>query len=290
MPFSRAKVITLDDDTRDAQRKRWIIALALALALNEVLIGYFLMPKPEKTQETQTAQLVIIDRPTPTPKPKPTPKPTPPPVKVLPIHAKVALVAQTAARRAAGLKAPTHGGSPRHARAAAPNLDVYKRLAAGGLGRGHGIAGTGAGGGAGAQSGGGDGGNGTGSGTAGDGTGAINATTPCGQVTFNIKGAPRYDNHTAYENVNATVSYPDGHTATAFFPYKWVYPDGERTDPWSNTNLKNPDFEIPAQLPPADMDPSTFDPIITYILKHTSKDGITNLVPCPGDAPPRHAP
>ena len=108
----------------------------------------------------------------------------------------------------------------------------------------------------------------------------MNAETPCGVVTFLPHNAPRYSNGTAYETVRATVSFMDGHTETAEFPYQWVYPNGEQTDPWSSTNLKKPDFEIPMQLPPPGA-ATNLPPLIQYIVKHTGPSGFTDLADCP---------
>ncbi len=77
------------------------------------------------------------------------------------------------------------------------------------------------------------------------------------------------------------MTFPDGHTESARFPYPWVYPNAEQTDPWSNTNLKDPDFVTTLRFPPPGTDPSTFPPLIQYILKHTDTGGYTNLQPCP---------
>ncbi|GAC1407833.1 MAG: hypothetical protein NVSMB64_15180 [Candidatus Velthaea sp.] len=288
MPFSCTKVHALNE--RQAGRRRWALALAGSIAINEIAIGLFGLPNDEKPEAPPAATLVMLERrPTPRPTVPPTPKPTPPPVVRVPPHATPAPVAQTAAKRAAGVKAPTHGGRPSPERVAKPKLDVYTLLAHTGLGRAKGIAGTGTGVGTGAAAGGGDAGTAAGAGTSGNGSGAVNANKPCGDVTFNIKGAPKYVSGTAYENVYAIVSFPDGHTETAFFPYKWVYPDGERTDPWSNTNLKEhpgDDYEIVAQTPPPGSDISGYEPLIRYILVHTGPDGHTNLGSCPNAGPP----
>lgn len=271
-------------------RQRWIISISLAIAINEIVIGLFHL-SDEKVEQKVEPTIVTLERATPRPTPKPTPRPTvpptPPPVVHVPPHATPAPKPQVAAAKMAGPKARTHGGAP--ARHATHKTDVYAQLAKSGLGRAHGIAGSGQGTGVGAGSGGGEGGSGTGTGS-GNGTGTVNANTPCGVVTFNIKGAPKYlDRTTATENVNATVQFPDGHTETAFFPYKWVYHDAENTDPWSSTNLKNhpgDDFEIVAQLPPPGTDSSDFPPLIKYILAHTGPDGRTSLPPCPNAGPP----
>jgi hypothetical protein len=106
------------------------------------------------------------------------------------------------------------------------------------------------------------------------------AAEPCGYVSFIPAGAPRMTNGTAYERVKAIVRFSDSHTETAEFPYPWVYPNGEQTDPWSDTNLRKPDFATPMQLPPAGTDVKTFAPVLQYVVAHTTANGYTTLRPC----------
>ena len=104
---------------------------------------------------------------------------------------------------------------------------------------------------------------------------------PCGVVWFVPSGAPRVVNGTAYERIKVRVSFQDGHTESAEFPYPWIYPNGEQTDPWSDTNLRR-DVSTPTtmQLPPPDADVKTFSPLIRYVLLHTDANGYTNLADC----------
>lgn len=144
---------------------------------------------------------------------------------------------------------------------------------------------SGTGGGIGAGSGSGAGsGNGTAGGTGGTGLGAVNADVPCGYVEFIPVAPPRYVGGTAYERIRATIHFRDGHRESEVFPYPWVYPDGEQTDPWSQTNLRNnPQAPVPAQLPPPGSNTARFPPLIRYILDHTTPTGHTSLPDC---APP----
>jgi len=105
-------------------------------------------------------------------------------------------------------------------------------------------------------------------------------TGPCGYVDFIAAGAPRTVNGTTYERIKAIVSFADGHTETAEFPYYWVYPNGELTDPWSATNLRRADFAITMQMPPPGTDVTTFPVLIQYVLKHSDANGYTDLRPC----------
>jgi hypothetical protein len=268
---------------RDSRRtRRWLLSFALAIALN-ALVLFLLRPLPAAHDENAVATLVTIEHPLPTP--RPTPTPTPPPVLHVPPHATPAPHPQVAAPRLAGPRAPRHGGSPaRHIRPA-PHASVH---IASENGHAAGVAGTGSGSGVGAApDGGGADGTGTLDGPGGNGTGNVNANTPCGGVTFNVRGAPRLDRGTMYERVTATVSFPDGHRESAEFPYEWAYPNGEQTDPWSSTNLRlHPDdFRIPAQIPSPGTDESGYPPLIQYILTHTLPNGNTQFLPCPSATP-----
>jgi hypothetical protein len=106
------------------------------------------------------------------------------------------------------------------------------------------------------------------------------ADAPCGFVEFIPAGRSRYVEGTALETIKATVSFTDGHRESAVFPYSWRYPNGEKTDPWSDTNLRRPDFAVTLQLPPPGADVNAFPPLIQYILKHTGPEGYTDLQEC----------
>jgi hypothetical protein len=272
---------------RVAQR-RWAIAIALSIALNEIFIGFLHWPRPAQPAPDVKAVRVVLERPRPTP--RPTARPTPRPIVPVPPRATIAPKPQVAAPKAAGYRAPHPGGAPARPIRHVTNFDVYAQLAKSRLGRAAGVKGSGTGTGSGAGAGGGASGTaGSGSGAAGNGNGTVNADTPCGEVVFNVRGTPEYRDGSASERVTATVSFPDGHTETDTFPYAWTYANGERDDPWSSTNLANKDFDIPLVFPPPGTDTSTFPPLIRYILDHTRSNGTTVLEPCPHAAPlPAH--
>ena len=258
-------------------RDRMIVAIALAIALHEILLGFVHgPPRLSDTEKEPVSTRIVMETPRPTPKPtpRPTQPPTPPPRVTPPPHVTPAPVKEIAAR-AKGHPARRHGGGA-HKAIAKAKTGTYANPRASGAGTG-----ASSGHGSGNVPGVGGGLAGTGTGTAGNGNGAVNANTPCGIVEFRPTAAPRYSNGTAYEPVQATVSFPDGHTESARFPYPWIYPNGEQTDPWSDTNLKNPNFVTTLHFPPPGTDMSTFPDLIKYIIKHTDPGGYTDLPDCP---------
>ncbi len=106
------------------------------------------------------------------------------------------------------------------------------------------------------------------------------ADAPCGSVDLIPFEAPDHSGSTTFEHVRATVTFPDGHTQTEDFPYRWSYTD-PGADPWSPRNLPNPNFPAHVQLPPPGADTSRFAEVIRYILNHTREDGTTILQECP---------
>ncbi|MBV8579283.1 MAG: hypothetical protein JOZ86_01450 [Candidatus Eremiobacteraeota bacterium] len=266
-------------------RDRLVVAFALAIALHEVILGFLHAPAPPRdTEKDAVAEQIVFEtarpsptpRPTPkpTPTPRPTPPPTPPPGITPPPHSTPAPVQQVAGR-AKGRPAREHGGGAHKAIAKAATGHYANPNAAG--------AGTGSstGNGAGNAPGAGGANGANGSGDTGTGNGAVNANTPCGFVDFEPYAAPTYRNGTAYEPMSAKVTFPDGHQESARFPYPWIYPNGEQNDPWSDTNLKKGEFEIPLQTPPPGADVSTYPPLIQYILTHSNSQGLTLLPKCP---------
>jgi hypothetical protein len=265
-------------------RERLIVAFALAIAIHEIALGLIHAPGPQSDREdvAVTTRISIekarpTPRPTPraTPTPRPTPPPTPPPRVTPPPHVTPAPIRQVAAR-AKGHPARHHAGGAKKAAVTKKVTTLAANPNAAGAGTG-----TSTGTGSGVAPGVGGGANGEGNGNAGNGNGAVNADTPCGVPEFLPTDPPRYVNGTAYEKVRARVTFRDGHTESVVFPYPWIYPNGEQTDPWSQTNLRKGDFDVMLQQPPPGADTSSYPMLLRYILAHTGPDGTTNLVDCP---------
>jgi len=103
---------------------------------------------------------------------------------------------------------------------------------------------------------------------------------PCGYVDFNVVGEPWQDGDATNERVTATVHLNGSTERTSTFPYYWKYDNGERDDPWSQTNVENRDFAVRLHFPPPNTDTSSYPHLIKYILNHTRPDGTTMLNPC----------
>jgi len=272
--------------------RRWVIAIALSIFIHEILLG-LVGPRVDRArpEPDQIVEKIAIERkPSPKPTPSPTPasivtpfarptvppKATPMPVAVRKDNAQSARAPQRAKR----------GGSEASHRSIVAKQALPAPPAHHGTGTGAAAGGAGTGAGPGVGSGGNNGtGSGAGTGNQGNGAnGAFNASVICGFVEFTPKGAPKYRNGAASEVVDAHIHFADAHVEIARFPYPWVYTEGERDDPWSRTNLKNPDFEVVVQFPPAGFQLSADDQYVKYILDHSDpRNGLTTLPNCPGD-------
>lgn len=288
-------------------RRRVVLALAVSVAVHEVVAGLVGPRPPAERSETTIAERVTVERrlptpvatprptppptprPTPTPSPSPTPRPTPTPPP------KIATVPRVATRKpGARARGPIHrhhgGGSPRRAVAVAPlpaprppvpitgtTTRTGTAPAVGGAGTGTGAL-AGAGGGAGGTG-------GTGTGEAGTGTGAEAATAPCGYVDLTRFGPIKYRDGVFYVSIRATIHLMNGEARTAPFPYQFIYKT-DAEDPFSEQNRNNPNIEALVQPPPPGFDRADLDPVIQAVLAHTGADGRTDLAPCPGDASP----
>lgn len=244
---------------------RFAVAVPSAIVITALFVALGRCQPADRTlAERNPTTTVLLERAAPTP-PPPTPHPTPPPTLPPVPRVTLAPVPQRAAPRAVHASGGGHVALP-HPKIAPP------AVLAGGIGGG---AGTGEGSGAGSGNAG-----GTGNGTGGTGSGTVNADAPCGSVDLIPFQGPDHAGPVTYEHVRATVTFPDGHTQSDEFPYRWAYSD-PADDPWSPRNLPNPNFTTRVQLPPPGTNTSRFPELIRYILDHTRPDGTTILQECP---------
>ncbi|MGZ3522686.1 MAG: hypothetical protein ACXVAG_17150 [Vulcanimicrobiaceae bacterium] len=269
---------------RDDDRRRTIISFALSFALIEIFAG--LIPanwrmRPIEDREVVThveiARLEHRPVPTPVPTPKPTPKPVVRTHVIAPAHivTKVINPAPTSEnqhiRRKAQKRpiartiyhlAPAHIHVPTGGQGASTSQGIART---GGIGTG---------------------GSGTGAGGNGNGTGGAPASNePCGFVEFIPTGENQYDRATGgfFENIRMTVHFPDHSLQSVDLDYPWYYVS-DAADPWSEQNLKNPNFPVTFQSPPPNKAGQEPD-LVQYVMRHSSADGYTKLKDCPGEQP-----
>ena len=131
----------------------------------------------------------------------------------------------------------------------------------------------------------GPGGTGGGQGGAGSGTGAAASDEPCGYVEFvDIGGLFAIDKQRGglLVNIRMIVHFADGHAEDVSLDYPWYYPD-EAANPWSDQNVKDANFPVTFQWPPAEKTPHE-PPLVQYVMAHTTPAGYTKLKDCPAAA------
>jgi hypothetical protein len=276
-----------DPDRRDRRyAQRLFISFAAAIALHEIAAGFVPRSDAPKPQEREVAAqtITLSKRPKPSPTPKPTPRITPPPVATL---APQTAVKAPAAKAAATPHAATGGAAapkrialvtPRPVPPHAPPVSV---AAGTHLGKQNGGQGTGAGSGNGTS---GLAGTGTGAGTTGNGNGG-DANTACGHVDL-LPGRVDYEpDGTVLQYVIAKVTTAND-ILVGRFPYPFTY-SAERLNPFTHEDVAMAENGgVPVQLPPSNMDPSTFLPAVAFVLKYTDpSNGHSTLMPCSGQSP-----
>jgi hypothetical protein len=268
----------LSGESPQANRRRLIVAFAVAIAAIEITA--MLIPSHTYVIQTQTPEVVTIAKLTRIEhRVKPTPKPTPKPIVhvklIAPAHVQPKIVHPAAPsqnqhiRRVASARPLVH--THYHSKPATIHVPVG--------GHGAGTSRT-----AKAPTGGvGPGGTGTGESGTGQGTGgAPAANEPCGFVEFSPTGNPVIDRSTGrmWEYIAMTVHFPDGSQQSVDLDYPWYYPSAE-ADPWSDYNEKNnPNAPTPFIFPPPDK-AAAEPPLVQYVIKHTTAEGLTTLHDCP---------
>ncbi len=251
-------------------RQRFIIALAIAIAVHEIVAGVF--PWQHRPSAT-TREIVTIARITRIAhRPKPTPKPTPTPIirkhvisqsRVRPVIVNPGNPApreQIVRRSAARPIARTQ-----YHRAPA---QVHVRMAAQAAGTGSGNAASGSIG---------AGGNGSGQNGSGNGSGGAPAgQEPCGAVYFEPRTNQTIDPATGrvWEYLTMIVHFPDGSQENVDLDYPFYYPS-QSQDPFNVGSNAPATFQFPPSAQRGS-EPA----IVQYVMRHTRPDGYTRLRDC----------
>jgi hypothetical protein len=122
---------------------------------------------------------------------------------------------------------------------------------------------------------------GTGAGMQGSGTAAASGDEPCGFVEFSDPHGSQFDRHTGgfWVDIRMSVHFADGSSQSVLLDYPWYYPN-EAANPWSDQNLRDPNFPTRFQTPP----PNKRDeesPLVQYVMTHSTPEGLTLLRDCP---------
>lgn len=262
-------------------KDRLILAVAISVALHEVVAG--LIPPglahPPASDEvvTHVAILRVAIRKVPTPAPSRQPTSLAKQRKVvavvnagarrsrLPNRAVVRVASRPSTARARPVQSPA---SKPVWDAASASTNAGARLASAG---GNGNASDGAG-------------------SAGNGAGATGAEQPCGFVTFSDPHGSAYDVRTRgfWVDIRMSVRFADGTSQSLILDYPWYYAS-EAANPWSDRNLKDPDFPTRFQAPPPEKLASE-PALVQYVMHHSTPEGLTLLGDCPTASPANETP
>ncbi|HEY6326933.1 MAG TPA: hypothetical protein VIW73_10530 [Candidatus Cybelea sp.] len=247
-------------------RTRLLLAAAISVAIHEAAAG--LVPQtlrhpPPSAEVVTRAQIVHVAI-------RSVATPTPRPVRVAEQVRPIA--AAPAPRRAAARRA-----QPRRIVKLAPAQGRPIWDAAGG-GNSHGIvasAGTGTNASAGAG---------------GDAAAPASDIGPCGFVTFSDPRGSQYDSrtHGFWVDIRMAVRFSDGSKQSMILDYPWYYPS-EAANPWSDANLRDPNFPTRFQQPPLGK-AADEPPLVHYVMAHSTADGLTLLRDCPAPSPAAETP
>jgi hypothetical protein len=257
-------------------KTRLLLAVAISIAIHEAAAG--LVPqalwRPSPSREVVTrARIVRVAM-------RPVAPPTPRPVQVSERLPPVAVQTPRAAAAAPQFaRVSAHPAEPRRNARLAPSQGRPIWDAAG-SGNSHAIvasAGTGTSGGAGAS----------GAGNAGA---PASDTRPCGFVTFSDPHGSQYDSRTRgfWVDIRMAVRFSDGTTQSMILDYPWYYPS-EGANPWSDANLRDPNFPTRFQQPPPEKATGE-PPLVQYVMAHSTADGLTLLRDCPAPSSAAEAP
>ncbi len=216
------------------------------------------------------ARIIVITR-------RPSPPPTPVPVRI-PSHRVAPAIVRIRARAAVGRRGTaismrlTNSVAQRTSRASnsKPLWDVRNAADPAASLTGGGTAAAGAG---------------SGSGEQGNGSGAASGDEPCGFVTFSDPHGSQFDTRTGgfWVDIRMSVHFSGGTSQSMILDYPWYYPN-EAANPWSDQNLKDPNFPTRFQPPPAGKIAGE-PPLVKYVMERSTADGMTLLRDCPTPAP-----
>jgi hypothetical protein len=124
-------------------------------------------------------------------------------------------------------------------------------------------------------------GTGTGSGASGGGTADQSDNEPCGFVSFSDPHGSHYDPQTRgfWVDIRMSVRFPDGSDQSLILDYPWYYAS-EDANPWSDRNIRDPNFPTRFQSPPQEKIAGE-PPLVKYVIAHSTPDGMTLLRDCP---------
>ena len=115
-------------------------------------------------------------------------------------------------------------------------------------------------------------------------------TRPCGFVTFSDPHGSQYDprTHGFWVDIRMSVHFADGSSQSMILDYPWYYPS-EAANPWSDRNLRDPNFPTRFQQPPPEKATGE-PPLVQYVMAHSTADGLTLLRDCPAPSRAPDAP
>jgi hypothetical protein len=117
------------------------------------------------------------------------------------------------------------------------------------------------------------------------GSGGAGGNEPCGYVDFSDPHGSHFDPQTRgfWVDIRMTVHFADGSSQSTLLDYPWYYPS-EAANPWSQANLRDPNF-LPRFQPPPAAKAAGEPPLVQYVIAHSTSDGLTLLNDCPPGTP-----
>ncbi len=108
---------------------------------------------------------------------------------------------------------------------------------------------------------------------------------PCGFVTFSDPHGSQFDprTHGFWVDIRMSVHFSGGASQSMILDYPWYYPN-EAANPWSDQNLRDPNF-LPRFQPPPPQKRDGEPALVRYVLAHSTADGLTLLQDCPSPPP-----